>query len=94
MACGKPVVATDVGGVREAIGDCGIVVPARSPRKLAEGIMKLLKDEELARSLGERARRRVLSTFTFRRFIEDYRRVYIETLSEKALREVARWLKS
>ena len=48
----------------------------------------------MARRLGEAARRRVLSTFTFRRFIEDYRRVYIEALSEKVLREVTRWLKS
>ena len=94
MACGKPVVATDVGGVREAIGGCGIVVPARSPRKLAEGIVKVLRDETLARRLGEAARRRVLSMFTYGRFVEDYRRVYVEALSEKVLREVTRWLKS
>lgn len=31
MACGKPIVATNVGGVKEALGDCGTLVPPRSP---------------------------------------------------------------
>jgi len=94
MACGKPVVATDVGGVREAIGDCGILVPARSPTDLADGLLRVLRDEELARRLGERARQRVLELFTYERFLENYRRVYLEVLSEKVLGEVAGWRKS
>src|SRR5206468_477552 len=42
MACGRPVVATDVGGVREALDGYGIVVPPRNHRALGEGIALLL----------------------------------------------------
>jgi len=93
MACGKPVVATDVGGVREALGECGILVPARSPVDLAEGLLKVLKDDKLAEKLGEKARNRVLKFFTYEKFLENYRRVYLEVLSEKTLKEASTWRK-
>ena len=82
MACGKPVVATDVGGVREALGECGIVVPPRSPKLLAEGIIRLLDDPELRESMGGMARVRAVKLFPHERFIEDYRRVYVQAVSE------------
>ena len=81
MACGKLVIATSVGGVPEALRGCGILVPPRSPRLLADAILKGLRDERLRRELGARARRRVLRLFTKERFLEDYRRVYVEALS-------------
>ncbi|HDJ66389.1 MAG TPA: DUF3492 domain-containing protein [Nitrososphaeria archaeon] len=82
MSCGKPVVATNVGGVKEAIADAGIVVPPRSPRDLADAVLKLLEDEDLRKRLGDRARERVLKLFSQRRFIEEYRRLYLEIVSE------------
>ena len=86
MACGKPVVATDVGGVKEALGDAGIVVPPRSPKELADAILRILEDGELRRRLGERGRERVLKLFTYRRFLEEYRRLYLEIASESYCR--------
>ena len=94
MACGKPVVATDVGGVKEAVDGCGIVVTPRSPIALADGILRLLEDENYARILGEEARKRVLKRFTYDGFLENYRRVYLEILSEKILREIVEWRRS
>lgn len=82
MACGKPVVATDVGGVREAIGGAGIVVPPRAPKDLAKAVTTILADDFLRRELGRKARERVLELFTYERFIEEYRRVYLEMVSE------------
>jgi len=76
MACGKPVVATDVGGVSEILGDAGILVPPRNPRALARGILKVLSDEELARELGLRARMRVLREFPMSRIVGEYREIY------------------
>ncbi len=38
MTCGRPCVATDVGGVTEAVGDTGLVVPPRQPAELARGL--------------------------------------------------------
>lgn len=82
MSCGKPVVATNVGGIKEAIADTGIVVPPRSPRDLADAVLRLHGDEDLRKKLGDRARERVLKLFSRRRFIEEYRRLYLEIVSE------------
>jgi len=87
MSCGKPVVATNVGGVKEAIGDAGLVVPPRSPRDLADAILKLHLDEGLRKRMGDKARERALKLFSQRRFIEEYRRLYLEIVSEYGLGE-------
>ncbi len=86
MACGKPVVDTDVGGVKEVLGDAGIVVPPTSSKELADAILRILEDGELRRRLGERGRERVLKLFTYRRFLEEYRRLYLEIASESYCR--------
>jgi glycosyltransferase involved in cell wall biosynthesis len=56
MACGRPVVATDVDGNREAVrdGETGILV-GLSEESLASGIRRVLEDEAGARALGRRA---------------------------------------
>ncbi len=43
MAMEKPVVATDVGGVRELVGDAGVLVPARDSEALAEAMMATMQ---------------------------------------------------
>lgn len=63
MATGLAVVATDVGGTREAAGGAAVLVPPEDPRALAEALGALLADEGKARALGEAARRRVISRF-------------------------------
>jgi starch synthase len=67
MACGLPVVATDVSGVIDALGDepAGIVVPREDAAALAKALGRLLDDEPLRRQLGGRARRRVETEFSF-----------------------------
>ncbi|MCS7229686.1 MAG: GT4 family glycosyltransferase PelF [Candidatus Kryptonium sp.] len=85
MACARPVVATDVGGVREALEGFGIVVKPRDPRALAEGIIKLLTDHELRETLGRRAREEVLAKYRIDLNIDSYRRVYNELAQSKSL---------
>ena len=55
-ACGTPFVATDVGGTREIVAglDVEILVPPKSPGKMAEAALRLLNDAELAAEVGER----------------------------------------
>jgi glycosyltransferase involved in cell wall biosynthesis len=67
MACGLPVVATDVSGAAEALGDdpAGVIVRPADAAALAEGLRRLLDDEPLRRSLGDRARRRAEEHFSF-----------------------------
>jgi len=65
-AAGCPIVATDAGGVREAVlpDRTGLVVPIRSPRALAKGILTFAEDPALARRMAARGRERVRSRFT------------------------------
>ena len=56
MACGRPCVATDVGGVTEALGGAGLVVPPRRPDDMAQACLTLLKEVDLRRRLGSEAR--------------------------------------
>ncbi|HET9029892.1 MAG TPA: glycosyltransferase, partial [Candidatus Aquilonibacter sp.] len=76
MMCAKPVVATDVGGVREAIGPFGTVVPPKRPDRLGEALIPYLRDPAYARSVGERARERALAEFTQSTFLERYAELY------------------
>ncbi len=77
MMSGTPMVATDVGGTREALGSAGILVPSRDPGKLAMGIALLAQDEDLRRKLGRSARERALQYFeisqTMQSFFDLYR---------------------
>ena len=64
MAMEMPVVVTDVGGVRELVGDTGVVVPARNPEALAEAMEATMRQSrELLADMGRRARERILRHF-------------------------------
>ena len=76
MTCGRPCVATDVGGVTEAVGDTGLVVPPRRPAELAEACLTLLRDRELRQRLGAAARERALEFFTVDRAISAFDEIY------------------
>lgn len=58
-AAGRPLVATDVPGCREAVvnGENGFLVPARDPAALAEALGKLLRNATLRRQMGLASRR-------------------------------------
>ena len=81
MACAKPVVATNGGGVRETMVDgvTGLLVPMGDAPAMAEAICALLADPVAARAMGERGRERVMEHFTIeqsaRKVTEVYERV-------------------
>ncbi|RLC74447.1 MAG: hypothetical protein DRI61_16600, partial [Chloroflexi bacterium] len=87
MSCGRPVVATDVGGVREALEGFGVLVPPRDPQALADGIVQLLEDDELRHRLGRLAREEVLAKFRLSGFIEAYRKLYQELVESARAEE-------
>jgi glycosyltransferase involved in cell wall biosynthesis len=65
MATGVPVVATDVGGVREIVehGVSGLVVPPRDPEALAVAVDRLLSDRKLSERVAATARRAVVERY-------------------------------
>lgn len=65
MACGVPVVTTDVSGITELVRDGvnGLVIGPDRPGDLADALHRLIKDPALARDLGERGRNTVLERF-------------------------------
>ncbi|WP_238431418.1 GT4 family glycosyltransferase PelF [Streptomyces cavernae] len=96
MSCGRTTVSTDVGGVREAVGDTGIVVPPREPGKMADAALTLLRDHERRRRLGRLARQRVIDRFTLRRSVDAFRTIYQELAGaerryEPSVETVADW---
>ncbi|WP_329525023.1 GT4 family glycosyltransferase PelF [Streptomyces sp. NBC_01462] len=78
MSCGRATVSTDVGGVREAVGDTGLVVPPRDPAAMAAAALELLGDPARRRSMGEAARLRVIEQFTLRQTVDTFRSIYLE----------------
>lgn len=66
MACGTPVIATDIGGLPEVVEDGrgGILVPERDPEAIGEAAVRLLTDEAFAARMREEARRRVIRGFS------------------------------
>ena len=67
MACGKPLVATDVDGIREVVreSNCGVLVPPQDTVKLADAILKLLKNANLMTRFGENGLRCVTEKYTW-----------------------------
>lgn len=66
MRAGLPVIASDVGGVREAVtADTGLVVAARDTAALTAALQRLLADASLRRHLGSAGRSRYEAEFTF-----------------------------
>ena len=76
MTCGRACVATDVGGVSEALGDTGRLVPPRDPEAMAAACVELLADAALRARLGAAARERALANFTVDRAIGTFGEVY------------------
>ena len=86
MAAGRPVVATRVGGNPEVVvdGESGLLVPPRDPQAMADAVLRLLREPELARRMGEAASRRVETEFSLPRMVHRMESLYDEMLAPRA----------
>ncbi len=69
MACGRPVVATRVGGIVGVVqdGETGLLVPPENPQALAKAIEDLMADDGLREEMGAKGRARVDRHFTWQK---------------------------
>ncbi len=69
-AAGLPAVAGNGGAIPEVVrdGETGLLVDPQAPDEVARAIVRLLRDPELARRMGETAQRRALEEFSFERY--------------------------
>lgn len=82
MACGLPVVASNIGGLPEIIhsGENGILVPDRDPEALCAATLNLLLHPDLARQIGKAARETILRDFCVPRWTERVRETYAQAV--------------
>jgi glycosyltransferase involved in cell wall biosynthesis len=85
MSCERAVVASDVGGVSEALEDCGILVKPRDDAAFAAAVTRLLDDRTLRERYASRARRRVLEEFRLSSSVSAYLDLYRELGHQRAV---------
>jgi glycosyltransferase involved in cell wall biosynthesis len=92
MACGRPVVATAVGGLVDTVADgvTGDLVPPRDPERLGEVLAALLADDERRAAYGAAGVQRVRARYRWSRVVADTEVVYRQVRARRQLVEVAR----
>jgi glycosyltransferase involved in cell wall biosynthesis len=87
-ACGTPVVATDVGGVREVVDDgaTGLVVPPRAAGPLAAAVGALLADPGRRAAMGRAASEVARERFDRRVWADRLRALYVEAIQQQGRR--------
>jgi glycosyltransferase involved in cell wall biosynthesis len=92
MSSGVPVIATDVGGNREAVADgvTGFLVPCHDPEATAKAACELVANPDLLLRLSRNARQRALELFSIEKMVRAHEHVYTRLLEEKRASNWAR----
>lgn len=86
LAHGKPVVVTNVGGIRDTIipEKTGFLVPEKNPEALAQAILTLLANPKLAAEMGQLGKLDVKNRFSWDSITSLWQRVFAEALNPKS----------
>lgn len=89
MVAEKPVVATNIDGIPEAVvdGETGILVPPADELKLAEAILNLLNNPEKGKQMGLAGRNRAIAEFSSERHANEVLKVYENIFSTAVQKE-------
>lgn len=84
MACGVPIVASNVGGVPDVVknGENGLLVPPKDPEALAAALIYLLENGTVRKKMGKNARKKA-EDYSWERIAEETEKVYKELIDEK-----------
>ena len=84
MAAGRPIVATDVGGVRDAVRDRenGLLVPPRAPDAFADALRTLLRDAGLRQRMGAAGAARARAEFHAEHVVGSLEHLYDRLLAD------------
>ncbi len=86
MACGTPVVASDVGALPELLADgAGALVEPGDPAALADAIGRLLASPARRASMSEAGRRRAVQTYSWRSVAEATAQTYAEVIADRGI---------
>ena len=79
MACGVPVITTNVGDSAVLVGDAGIVVEPNNPDALAQSLWSLYQTSEAERiEISRRTRARIVDHFTIDRMVTAYEKIFVQ----------------
>jgi len=88
MSCGIPVVATDVGGVSEALDEnSGFICKPKDYEAIGKRVVELLENDELRLHKGVYARQKIIDNFTIDTFISKYEDEYVSVNAKKDKKE-------
>ncbi|MFH1540681.1 MAG: glycogen synthase [Elusimicrobiota bacterium] len=78
MACKTPVVASSTGGITEVVisEKTGLLIEPRNSKQIVDAVNRLLKDENLRKSMGEEGRKRVEEFFSWTHIAEKTKKLY------------------
>jgi glycosyltransferase involved in cell wall biosynthesis len=85
MACGIPVVCTELPQLVNVVDGCGLLVPVKDSQALAEGISKIISDRELAQKFGRNGRAKVVENYSWGDTIKKTVQLYEELTQEVKL---------
>jgi glycosyltransferase involved in cell wall biosynthesis len=84
MACARPVIGSEVGGIKSTVvdGATGFLIPSRDPQAVAERLFTLQQDPALARGMGEEGLRRAYQHYTWRIVARQAAAIYAAVLEQ------------
>jgi glycosyltransferase involved in cell wall biosynthesis len=80
MSCGLPVICTDLPQLRRIVDGCGLLVPLRDSKALANAILRVSSDPGLAQSMGSCGRERVVRDFSWDETVRKTLQLYNEVI--------------
>ncbi|MBN2339509.1 MAG: glycosyltransferase [Acidobacteria bacterium] len=83
MTAGLPVIATRVGGIPDAVGDCGLLVEARDPCRFSQAMFEMMRNPGTRRNLAAAGKSHAAKYFGIGRMVDQYLAWYEQILNQR-----------